>query len=490
MKIVFMASEMDGLVKTGGLADVAKALPKALQQQHDVCVMLPYYRVLHDKGFSPFAQGQVHNDVESLTFGIVHKLVDGIDVYAIDAPEYFDRAELYAENNQGYWDNGERFSFFCAAALEACRVLSLQPDVVHCNDWHTGLVPFLLNTRFENEVCFKNTVSVLTIHNAIFKGEVPYSQLRWIPELRQHRYPAFEMGPHQIAMLKVGVAHATKINAVSPTYAKELLSDLGSHGMGWDFSQRAEDLSGIVNGCDYLDWDPSVDKYIAQKYRANKHSLLRGKKACKRDLQKQVGLPQQDVAMYGMVCRLTEQKGFQYLLPILPEFLKHDVQMAIVGTGDPNLAAQLHQLAQQFPEKLAFVEAYSNPLAHCVEAGSDFFVMPSEFEPCGLNQIYSLAYGTLPIVRSVGGLKDTVIDFDEAPRVATGFVFEAPEPDALLICMLRSLLLYCQAPNEIKRLQQNAMALRFEWSEAAESYVSLYRTALDKKTLTDCILTV
>jgi starch synthase len=482
MKIVFIASEMDGLVKTGGLADVAKALPKAIKKaDHDVCVILPYYRILNESGFSLCAESTLFSGDECLEYGIQYKDCDGISVYAIDAGVYFDRPELYAENNQAYRDNGERFSFFCAAALDACKVINFQADVIHCNDWHTGFVPFLLNTRYQSDDFFKKTISVLTIHNAIFKGEVPYSQLRWIPELKCRRYPDFEVGSNQISMLKVGVAHASKVNAVSPTYAKELLSDLGSHGMGWDFQQRSEDLSGIVNGCDYQDWDPSIDGFIAQKYKANKHSLARGKKACKRDLQKQVELDQADVPVYGMVCRLTEQKGLQYLLPILSEFLKHDLQLIIVGTGDPVLAAQLREISILFSEKFAFVETYSNSLAHCVEAGSDFFLMPSEFEPCGLNQIYSLAYGTLPIVRAVGGLKDTVIDYDCFPRVATGFVFNEPTSSALLICLLRSLLLFCQQPNEIKRLQQNAMALRFEWQESADQYISLYEKAIEQK---------
>lgn len=478
LKILFVASEVEGLVKTGGLADVAKSLPASLKAMgHDVRIAMPYYRKVAER-----EQGDtlletvlyVPTQPEPVGYAVKRLYSGEVPVYALDAPQYFDRAELYAENNEGYADNGERFAFFSAATLDICEKLGFQPDIVHCNDWHTGLVPFLLRTRYTDDAFFANTKSVITIHNAVFKGNFDYEQFRLIPELIQKRYVQAEMDSAHISMLKAGVAFADKINAVSPNYAAELLTELGSHGMAADFRNRSDDLYGIVNGCDYGDWNPETDPYIAQNYKANKVSVTRGKKACKRDLQQQVNLPVKDVPVYGMVCRLTEQKGIHYLLPILADFLVHDVQVVIVGSGDPVLAAKLRSISDAHPEKLAFVEAYNNPLAHCVEAGADFFMMPSEFEPCGLNQLYSLVYGTLPIVRAVGGLIDTVIDYDQTPQVATGFIFKAPTPEALLIKLQRSLLLYCQRPQEFKRLQQNAMACRFEWDEAAELYVQMY----------------
>ncbi|OAN11139.1 starch synthase [Photobacterium jeanii] len=478
LKILFVSSEVEGLVKTGGLADVAKSLPAALKAMgHDVRIAMPYYRVLAEReNVEPQLDTELAVPAQSVTvpYQVMPLQSGDVPVYAINAPQYYDRAELYAESNEAYEDNGERFAFFSAASLDLCEKVEFQPDLIHCNDWHTGLVPFLLRTRYANNSFFANTKSVLTVHNAVFKGVYNYDQFRLIPELIQHRYMQLEMDSANISMLKAGVAFADKINAVSPNYASELLTPLGAHGMDFDFNQRASDLFGIINGCDYNDWNPETDPNIKQHYKANKVSLNRGKKACKRDLQKQVNLPEKDVPVYGMVCRLTEQKGIHYLLPILQQFLVHDVQVAIVGTGDPRLAAQLHELVAANPEKLAFVEAYDNALAHKVEAGSDFFLMPSEFEPCGLNQMYSLAYGTLPIVRAVGGLKDTVIDYDQTPQVATGFMFEAPTPEALLICLQRSLLLYCQQPQEFKRLQQNAMACKFLWQESAERYLEMY----------------
>ncbi|KLV07008.1 glycogen synthase [Photobacterium aquae] len=488
LKILFVASEVDGLVKTGGLADVAKSLPAALKAQgHDVRIVVPFYRQIKESAESVQLLETtlcVETQPKSVDYR-VHQLHSGdVTVYSVDAPVYFDRPALYAEENVGYQDNGERFAFFSAAALDLCEKVAFQPDVVHCNDWHTGLVPFLLRTRYANSAFFAEAKSVITIHNAVFKGVFNYDQYSLIPELIQRRYLQLEQDHSHISMLKAGVAYADKVNAVSPNYAAELLTELGSHGMAADFQQRAADLYGIVNGCDYGDWNPETDPYIKQNFKASKVSLARGKKACKRDLQQQVGLPVVDVPVYGMVCRLTEQKGIHYLLPILRDFLVNNVQVVILGSGDPVLAKSLRDVSEEYAEKLAFVEGYNNPLAHSVEAGSDFFLMPSEFEPCGLNQIYSLAYGTLPIVRAVGGLVDTVIDYDQTPQVATGFIFKAPTPEALLIKLQRSLLLYCQNPQEIKRLQQNAMASRFEWQDVAEQYVRMYNgeedTALGK----------
>ncbi|MGR5143988.1 glycogen synthase GlgA [Photobacterium sp. DNB23_23_1] len=478
LQILFVASEVDGLVKTGGLADVAKSLPAALKELgHDVRVVMPLYRKVPNGAEAVElldTELQVPTQPQAVPYKVKQLQNGDVPVYTVDAPVYFDRPELYAENNEGYRDNGERFAFFSAVALDMCEKLGFKPDVVHCNDWHTGLVPFLLKTRYADDTFYADTKSVITIHNAVFKGTFNYDQYSLIPELIQKRYLQLEDGAANISMLKAGVAFADKVNAVSPNYAKELLTEIGSHGMAPDFQHRSDVLYGIVNGCDYGDWSPETDPYIKQRFKANKVSLARGKKACKRDLQQQVNLPLDDVPLYGMVCRLTEQKGIQYLLPALRDFLVNDVQIVLVGSGDPKLADALREISADFSDKFAFIEAYDNPLAHCVEAGSDFFLMPSQFEPCGLNQIYSLAYGTLPIVRGVGGLKDTVIDYDNTPQVATGFIFDAPTPEALLIKMQRSLLLYCQRPQEFKRLQQNAMACRFEWKDAAEQYLRMY----------------
>lgn len=480
LSVLFVASEVEGLIKSGGLADVAKALPEALQNlQQDVRISIPAYT-----GIEQLSEAETVLETELTSWPHtayrVLKLMLGDNlVYLIDCPPYFNRPSMYAENNQAYSDNGERFAFFSAACLDMLPKLGFQPDIVHANDWHTGLVPFLLKHRYGDDAFFANTRSVISIHNAVFKGVFSYDDVQCLPEFHSRNVSDAAVSATHITMLKAGVMNADKINAVSPTYAEELKTELGSHGMAWEFQQRADDLVGILNGCDYSAWNPETDPSLPLNYKANRQSMVRGKNACKKALQDKLGLGASDCAMFGMVCRLTQQKGVHYLLPVLADFLKHDVQVVVVGTGDPILAAQLKEVAAQFANKFVFVEAYDNELAHLVEAGSDFFLMPSEFEPCGLNQIYSMAYGTLPIVRGVGGLKDSVNDYDVDIEEATGFVFYEPIPQALLLTMLRALLLYAQSPNEVKRVQLHAMQRDFCWHKAAEEYLQLYRSALN-----------
>lgn len=474
--ILFVASEVEGLIKSGGLADVAKSLPESLQKRGlDVRLTMPAYRKIANIDTAKVLL-ETTLDVSPYTpYRVLELEVVGIPVYAIDCPRYFDREEMYAENNQAYQDNGERFSFFSAACLDMLPKLDFQPDIVHANDWHTGFVPFLLKYRYQKDCFYREMRSVLTVHNAVFQGVFSYDELGEFPEFSNRWSPEAAVSDTHVSMLRAGVLTANKVNAVSPTYAHELQTELGSHGMAYEFQSRESDLHGILNGCDYGAWNPEVDTYLPKQYKATMQSMVRGKNTCRTELQTLVGLPVKEVALYGMVCRLTHQKGVHYLLPILKRFLCNDAQLVIVGTGDPKLAAQLSEIAQQFPDKFVFIEAYDNKLAHLVEAASDFFLMPSEFEPCGLNQIYSMAYGTLPIVRAVGGLKDSVSDYDTDPNVATGFVYDSPSPDALLIVMLRSLLLYTQQRKEVRRAQLYAMKQTFSWDEAALEYIELYQ---------------
>ncbi|EEX91837.1 glycogen synthase [Vibrio orientalis CIP 102891 = ATCC 33934] len=480
LSILFVASEVEGLIKSGGLADVAKALPEALHTlQQDVRITLPAYQKIAGLNKAVTLLETRLEYWPHTEYAVKQLEVAGVLVYAIDCPKYYDRPEMYAENNQAYADNGERFAFFSAACLDMLPKLGFKPDIVHANDWHTGFVPYLLTHRYGNDAFFSATKSVLSIHNAVFKGVFSYDELQVLPEMHTRYAPDAAVSPTHVTMLRAGVLNADKVNAVSPTYAQELKTELGSHGMAAEFQQRADDLVGILNGCDYSAWNPQTDSLLPANYKANRQSMVRGKKACKKELQQRVGLQTEDVAVYGMVCRLTNQKGIHYLLPILSDFLKHDVQVVIVGTGDPVLASQLKDIAAKHSDKFAFVEAYSNELAHLVEAGADFFIMPSEFEPCGLNQIYSMAYGTLPIVRGVGGLRDSVNDYDADPQNATGFIFDQPEPYALLNVLQRSLLLYAQQPNEVKRVQLYAMEQNFCWNKAADEYLELYHSALN-----------
>lgn len=481
MKILFIASEVEGLVKTGGLADVARALPLALKRHgHDVRIIMPFYLSVkgrdtarHLGGFTlPTREG--NTDIPYQTYEMD---LAGVPVYLIDFPNYFERPSLYAENNNAYLDNGERFAFFCAASLQATRQLGFQPDIIHCNDWHTALVPMLLRTRYADDPFFAASRSVLTVHNGAFQGVFERSQLWALPELTDNQDDAITQGHAYVNFLKCGVRYADKINAVSPSYAHELTTYLGGHGMAKSFQERSADLSGIINGCDYGDWDPATDPLIPVNYS---QTDLAGKLACKLALQQRAGLPQNDWPVFGMVCRLTEQKGLHLLLPILAQFLYHKVHVIIVGTGDPSLAERLRALAADHGDKLAFINDHDNALAHLVEAGSDFFLMPSLFEPCGLNQMYSLAYGTLPIVRAVGGLKDTVVDYDANRTQGTGFNFHEPDALALLNTLRRALLFYLQDQEEYVRVQMTAMQTRYLWSDSVNQYETMYQAALNQ----------
>ncbi|CAH0525581.1 glycogen synthase GlgA [Vibrio hippocampi] len=479
--IWFSVSEAQGLVKSGGLADVAKALPKALQELgKTVAIVLPGYQTLPNKEHYQDVLATELEHWPHTPYQVKKTELDGVEVFVIECARYFDRPELYAEHNQAYLDNGERFSFFAAASLDVLPKLGIKPSIVHANDWHTGFVPFLLKTRYEHDERFHGIKSVLTIHNAIFKGNFSYNQLELIPELQLSGMEFLQYGEGHVSMLRAGIAFADKVNAVSPNYAAELLTPLGAHGLVDDFVHRSRDLFGIVNGCDYSEWNPKTDAFLPQTYNDELDSMLQGKRASKQTLQQELGLPDQDTPMVGMVCRLTHQKGFHYILPILNQFLKNNVQVVIVGTGEPQIAAHLRQIAQQYPDKFAFVETYNERLAHLVEAGSDFFLMPSEFEACGLNQIYSMAYGTLPIVRKVGGLRDTVIDFDDDPDNATGFGFDEPCHDALLVTLQRALLFYLQYPDIMRGMQQRGMRMDFSWTESAKSYIDMYQLALSE----------
>ena len=479
LKILFVSSEVEDFSKTGGLADVAKALPIELRNLgHEVKVITPFYRTISQREHAQHKFDLTLNTDFSrpdIQF-TVHQLdLDNIPVLAIDNAHYFDRAGLYGEDNHAYQDNGERFAFFCLAALQVCEADHFMPDIIHCNDWHTGLIPYLLKTRYQDSYQFEQTKTVFTTHNACYQGIFDKSQLNLIPEVSSCMDEGVLENYNYINYLKVGLTYSDKINTVSPNYASELLTPLGSHGMAHHFISRIHDFEGILNGCDYNDWNPETDKYIPANFSADN---LSGKAICKKALQNEVALPVSDNPIFGMVCRLTEQKGFALIIPILSRLLKHNLQLIIVGSGDPAIAGQLNAIMARYPDNFKFIDTYSNKLSHLVEAGADFFMMPSIFEPCGLNQLYSLAYGTLPIVRAVGGLKDTVIDYEQDRDNANGFVFHDPIPNQLLNLLRRALLLYIEHPEEMLRLKKQAMRSHFYWSDSAKHYQRMYYNAL------------
>tara|TARA_R110002153_G_scaffold32537_7_gene98481 strand:- start:3069 stop:4487 length:1419 start_codon:yes stop_codon:yes gene_type:complete len=470
MKILFVVSEVEDLVKTGGLADVGKALPLALAKLgHDVTIVMPYYKQLADKFNAADCcdRQTLYSGQKPYEFAIKSLSLEGLQVLAVDFPEYFDRKGLYSDDYHAYPDNAERFAFFASAALQAAKAVGFQPDIVHCNDWHTALTPYFVS--IDDSGFFAQAKTIFTIHNGAYQGTHRFSDIAF---LQPHYQLHSQLDGDALNFVRMGIRYANKINAVSPNYAQELLTPLGSHHLFDEFQNRRSDVSGILNGCDYSQWDPINDPHIAKTYHCDD---LSGKKDCKVALQKELKFPKKmRVPIIGMVCRLTEQKGFGFILPMLEKLLQHDVQVAIIGTGDPEISLLLREVADKHPQKLVFVEDFSVQKAHMIEAGSDFFLMPSLFEPCGLNQMYSLAYGTLPIVRAVGGLTDTVIDLAEDPSNATGFIFKQPDSSALLSCIERALLFYHEAPKLFVQTQQRAMQSRFTWETAAQEYQALY----------------
>jgi starch synthase len=474
MNIVFAISEVEDLVKTGGLADVGKALPLALRDLgHNVSIVIPYYQAIAERYSladacteqTLFTEGQVYH------FRIKHLDWNGINLYMVDYPEYFNRSGLYSSTYEAYEDNGERFSFFSGAVLKTLQALNIQPHIIHCHDWHTAMLPFIL--RHDPSEYFAKTKTIFTIHNAAFQG---VNHIESIPFLRQHPEIHHQVHGGYINFLQSAIAYADKITTVSPTYASELLTDLGSHGLHEMLVRRASDLTGILNGCDYSQWNPLTDTLLPYHYSLED---MTGKAQCKAELQQRTELPQEPrIPVIGMVCRLTEQKGFGYIIPILQRLMDHKIQLIIVGTGDPSVCQDLSVFAEKHTDQFAFINGFSNEYAHLVEAGADFFLMPSQFEPCGLNQMYSLAYGTLPIVRAVGGLKDTVIDPEQDKANATGFMFTQPSPQALLDCIRRALLFYYEDDAAFTALQTRSMSTRFTWEDAANQYSDLYQLAL------------
>ncbi|MFT6328285.1 MAG: starch synthase [Bermanella sp.] len=468
MKILFLISEVEDIVKTGGLADVGKALPIALSELgHEVNIILPYYKAVADSFRLSNATPKqiIYTNGQSYAFDIKELNFNGIAIYFVDYPKYFNNDKLYSEDsNVG---NAEKFTFFSLAALKTAEAVGFKPDILHTNDWHTSMACYFAKHSPLTYEYFAHTKSVLTIHNAAFQGT---DNLVNIPSVEPTAAGMYVENNH-LNMLKTGLLYADNICPVSTTYAQEIATPLGSHGIDDVIRQRINVVEGVLNGCDYEQWHPSTDEFIAAHYCIDDMS---GKAACKKDLQKTFGLrANTKVPILGMVCRTTLQKGFGYLIPIIEDILKHSVQIALVGTGQKDITEELHRIANAHPTQFVFIEDFKPDYAHKVEAGADFFLMPSEFEPCGLNQMYSLAYGTTPIVRGIGGLKDTIVDIDEPE--GTGFVFRQPTPQALLCVIRKALLVRLEDNKKLQAVIKRGMQKKFTWKEAADKYVDVYQ---------------
>ncbi|MCH8553040.1 MAG: glycogen synthase GlgA [Natronospirillum sp.] len=480
LRIMHVASEYEGLAKSGGLADVARALPAALAALGcEVRVLVPCYGPLRDRDFDRLIPSLSVPLNLTERFGCsIRVWQDGpVTVYLLEHNEFFDRPGLYDDAHGPYEDNPLRFSLLTKTAFELCKALDYRPDILHSHDWQTALAGYYRNVHYANDPFFADTRVVFNVHNGAYQG---LCHARWLGTIGidpAHFTPEQFEDHGEINLLKGGVAFSDAIVPVSPGYASELLEEKTSHGLWRQFRTHQSRLQGILNGCDYRQWNPETDRQIPARYSAED---LSGKARCKASLQASVGLaPEAQQPLFGLVSRLTDQKGFHYLIPALHDLLQHPVQLVLLGSGDPHFVGQLRHLAESHPGQVQFTEGYSDTLAHRIEAGSDFFLMPSLFEPCGLNQIYSMRYGTLPIVRLTGGLKDTVVplraDQSNADE-ATGLGFTNPVIGELAACLESAVSLYQGQPDLYAQLQQNAMAQRFTWHRAAEDYLALYQS--------------
>lgn len=476
MHVVMAASEAVPFAKTGGLADVVGALPGALRRLGvEVSIILPAYQSISQDGFSLRRTDwhlQVPVSERTVTAGVLEsRTAEGVPVYLIEADAYFARAALYGTPAGDYPDNAERFAFF-GRAIPALVARLGAVDVLHCHDWQTALAPLFLRLDPARHPGLENVRTVLTVHNLGYQGL--FWHLDWHLLNLDWRYfsPDCLEFYGKINYLKGGIVSADAVTTVSPTYAGEIQTPEFGCGLEGVLVARRHVLTGILNGVDYAEWSPESDRHIVRHYSAED---LAGKAACKADLQAAVGLPvRAKEPLIGIVSRLAAQKGFDLLSEIAPALMQKPLQMVVLGSGDAAYQELLTSLAQRHKERLAVRIAFDNSLAHKIEAGSDMFLMPSHYEPCGLNQIYSLRYGTIPVVRSTGGLADTITDFDAATGNGTGFQFAPYTSEALMTCIERALDTYRNA-KAWGQLIRNAMRADFSWEQSARTYADLYQ---------------
>lgn len=394
-----------------------------------------------------------------------------ISVYFIENKDYYDRAGLYQDPAVGkdYQDNCERFSFFSKAVLETAQALGIKPDVIHCNDWQSALVPAYLKTLHKDNNYFRGTVTLFTIHNLAYQGlfpkeNMPMTGLDWSYfNWKQLEYYG------NINLLKAGIVFSDIITTVSRKYAEEIQTAEFGAGLDGVLRERAGDLYGVPNGTDYSVWNPEKDKLIPANYGLKN---LKGKKVCKQHLQKKLKLPESDAPIIGMIGRVASQKGLDLVMECWDELMKEDVEFVLLGTGEPNIEQALKSTAARYPGKASINIGFDNQLSHEIEAGSDMFLMPSKFEPCGLNQLYSLKYGTVPIVRRTGGLADTI-------DASVGFSFQSYSSKEMLETIKKALKLYRDQSKWLE-LMKNGMLQDWSWEKSAREYLALYRKALAK----------
>jgi starch synthase len=489
LNIVMLAAEASPFAKVGGLADVVGSLPKALEKLGaKLTVVIPAYRSARPEGVSirpcaaiPRLEIPMASSVEHAQ--VFHARMDqaDVEVYLIGSRKYFDREGIYDDpaTREGYPDNMERFIFFMKSGLGLLPKLGEPVDIIHCHDSHTALIPGLIKTNFGNHPFFSGTGTLFTIHNLAYQNVFPVSSLDYAGIDRRHFYP---MSPFeywgQVNFMKAGIEFADKINTVSHKYSIEI-RESPELGLGLEdvLNRRKEDLSGIVNGVDYNVWNPETDPFIPAHFSSKD---LSGKATCKEDLLQYFGLERSRnrVPLIGIVSRLADQKGFDLIAEAVEEMMALDLRLVVLGTGQQKYHDLFQRIASRHSGRIGVKLSFDNELAHRIEAGSDMFLMPSRFEPCGLNQLYSFRYGTIPIVRRTGGLADTVIPFDG--EAGNGFVFSAYSAEEMMAAIRQALTVYSD-PDQWRLLTTRAMIQDWSWDKSARQYMDLYQSIYIKK---------
>lgn len=481
LNILFVTAEMSPFAKTGGLADVAGSLPKALAELgHDVRVVMPRYRMIKEnlEYVADFAV-QLDQSVETCIIRkteIPYKLngrKKGLKVYFADSYRLFDRDGIY-----GHFDDGERFVFFCKAVLNMLPAIGFNPDVIHCNDWHTGPICLLLKEQYSADKRYSRISTLYTIHNLEYQGNFPSH----IVNLLNCSYDVFNSEKAEFYgmfnFMKTGLVYSDAISTVSRVYADEIKTPQYGERLDGLLQKRSDDLYGILNGLDYSQFDPENDRTIEKNYSADN---VGDKKINKTALQKEMGLPCRDVPVIGLVSRLSGQKGLNLIIDRIDDMMSRDIQFVLLGTGDDYYHDQFRRIAERYPDKVAVNLGFHASLSQRIYAGSDMFLMPSRFEPCGLGQLISLRYGTIPVVRATGGLAETITDYTSDPENGNGFSFADFSSDAMLDAINRAVDVYMNYPGEWEKLMVKAMKQDFSWNASAVKYEELYRKIIDKR---------
>ena len=484
MKVAFLSSEVFPFAKTGGLADVTGSLPKALAKLGcDIKIFMPKYGSIDEKKYQLKFIESVSVPVpvaDNIKTTFLHKATlpgSEVEINFIDCPYYFSRGAIYTNDT----DEDERFILFNRAVIEIIRLLDWSPDIIHCNDWQTGLIPFYIKNNFSREIKLKGIKSVFTIHNIGYQGVFPSGSFYKAEIDRESVKNADPKPSDKFSFMKIGLLFSDAINTVSETYSNEIMTPEYGAGMETILKQKKGSLHGILNGIDYSEWNPLTDENIPFHFNIKS---TEGKKRNKKYLLEQFNLKYEDnVPLIGIVSRMVKQKGFDIFAEAVNNLMKMDARWVVLGSGEDQYEDLFRSLSHSYPDKVANYIGYNNELAHLIEAGADIFLMPSHYEPCGLNQLYSLRYGTVPVVRKTGGLADTVKDWNASKNSkreqGTGFSFDSYSAKALSATLKRAINIYYNK-KVWQKIQRNGMQKDFSWENSGKEYIKLYKQAINK----------